>query len=649
MQELTAGTLTGCFISAALIHPCSPQGLSILSRQQQPGYILPFLYVLQSVAAGAGQEAAASSAAFSAQLQNSLAQAVAAGLLKPDTSLNVTDSDDGSDSDSEGEDGTLSSRVGEGGDAAEEQSGAANGSTGAARYFQHRLRKAEREDPGQRSSAQPRQQQGQQPAAGASTAPAAGSGPKQEVPTLPTAKKLRLAPAQLEELELSWRRAHSAGSLAAAAVDAATPLLLQRNLRCAVLAVQVLTGALTALATATEALDSEELLFERLADRGPDAALKPARPTPAKLLPAVHALWPMLLAALQDTGSVSLLEQQLGLLSLLLQLAGGKFMARRFRQDAWPLLQRLLKAGPQAGAAALAASTAAGTVGGGAAAAALLGVGAGPGSDRRDSLALTDGTPGGLGAAANGSSASAGSGSVFGSALSSLKASVGARSSLNAATGSMVSQEGGYREAEEGGPLAPATLQRVQLAVLGCLTGIAGSGRAAAALQGPLVWDMCVLAAPYLADGQALPLREAAAKLLVAAAAVDADAVWLLLLDLGRCYQDLSQLLPGRDSQEGGCSWSETGDRAARPAVEGGDGFDSTLPSLQQLLLPPGSAAGVGQKPGSAGGWARLLSSSEGVSCGRRAAALLPRVAAAAPAWHEKAEQQLRVLRGTTA
>jgi hypothetical protein len=25
----------------------SPQGLSILSRQQQPGYILPFLYVLQ--------------------------------------------------------------------------------------------------------------------------------------------------------------------------------------------------------------------------------------------------------------------------------------------------------------------------------------------------------------------------------------------------------------------------------------------------------------------------------------------------------------------------------------------------------------------------------------------------------------------------
>ena len=70
-------------------------------------------------------------------------------------------------------------------------------------------------------------------------------------------------------------------------------MLLQRNLRCAVLTVQVLTGALKALAAATEAMDTEELLFERLVDRGPDATLKPARPTPAKLLPAVHALWPM--------------------------------------------------------------------------------------------------------------------------------------------------------------------------------------------------------------------------------------------------------------------------------------------------------------------------------------------------------------------
>jgi hypothetical protein len=356
---------------------------------------------------------------------------------------------------------------------------------------------------------------------------------------------------------------------------------------------------------------------------------------------------------LQDTGSVSLLEQQLGLLSLLLRLSGGKFMQRRFKQDAWPLLQRLLKAGPQAGAAALAAGTAAGTVGGGAAAAVLLGVGAGPGSDRRDSLALTDGSAGSLGAAANGGSSS---GSVFGSALSSLKASVGNRSSLNAATGSLVSADGGYREADEGGPLAPATLQRVQLAVLGCLTGIASSNKAAAALQGPLVWDMCVMVAPYLADSQALPLREAAAKLLVAAAGVDADAVWLLLLDLGRCYQELSQLLPSAGAAElqplqGCCAGSnaDTADRAGAAAVGGGDGVGSTLPPLQQLLLPPGGAAGnSGQKSG-AGDWVRLLSSSDGVSCGRRAAALLPRVAATPPAWHEKAQQQLRVLREGTA
>jgi hypothetical protein len=451
---------------------------------------------------------------------------------------------------------------------------------------------------------------------------------------LPTSKKLRLAAAQLEELDLSWRRAFSAGSLAAAAVDAATPLLLQRNLRCAVLAVRVLAAALQALAAATQAVDTEEQLFERVVDRGPDAALKPTRPTPAKLLPAVHGIWPVLVAALQDTGSVALLEQQLGLLAQLVQLAGGKFMARRFKQDAWPLLLRLLKAGPQGGAAALAASTASSTVGGGAAAAALLGVGSGPGGDSsRELLAL----PQGVGSSSSSKGCGGGS-SVFGSALSSMRASAGARSSLNAAHGSMVSQEQ-YSGADEGGPMAPASLQRVQLAVMACLTAIAGCSSAAAALQGPLVWDLCVLVAPYLADNQAVALREAAAKLLVTAAAVDADAVWLLLLDLGSCYQDLRQLLPAdTPSSMLNGTGATTGSSTGSAERTGG-----AFLSVQQLLLPNSSSArGSGAVRDSA--LRKLLGSGDAVSCGRRAAALLPRVAAAPVAWHVKAEGQLWVL-----
>lgn len=610
----------GCRVSISL------QGLSIMARQQQPGYILPFLYVLQSVAAGADQEAGASRAVFRAQLQAAVAEAAAAGLVSADGVVVV--SEGGSEGDSEREDESE-------GDSTGRREGR-EGQQQAARYFKQRLRKQEQQDPAASkhsvdpSKPPPQQPPGNaanssQPAAATTAAAAVGTGCRgsstdgpsgmlDDVPVLPTAKKLRVSPAQLEELELSWRRAHSAGSLAAAAVDAAMPLLLQRNLRCAVLSVQVLTAALQGLAAATEAVDVEEQLFDRLLDRGPDAALKPNRPTPAKLLPAVHGVWPLLLAALQDTGSVALLEQQLSLLAVLVQLAGGKFMAKRFQRDAWPLLQRLLKAGPQAGAAALAASTAASTVGGGAAAAAaLLGVGAGPGSDTRDLLALTGQPSGRLEPGAGDNTTTSSSSSVFGSALSSMRATASSSSSLNAAVGAVVSSETGV---DEGGPLAPATLQRVQLAVLGCLSALAGSASAAAALQGPLMWDMCVLAAPFLSDNQALALREAAARLLVAAADVDADAVWLLLLDLGTCFEDICQLLPAA---------------AAVPEEQG-------LPRLARLLVSPPTSSTK------QGGWRQLLSSSAAASCGRRAAALLPRVEAAPVAWHAKAEQQLRVL-----
>lgn len=629
------------------------QGLSILARQQQPGYVLPFLYVLQSVSNGADQEAQHSRQVIATQLQASAEEARTAGLTDADVdSMEASDDDDADVDSSLQQRNRVDAAAG-----AEESSAGASGGSAAARYFKQRLKKNAAEDPGSKaapSSTRAQQQRTQQqrqsgqhgdeggPPAHTTHANAtpATNPAHLDVPVLPSSKRLHLPPPQLEELELAWRRAHSAGSLAAAAVDAATPLLLQRNLRCAVLAVQVLAGGLQALAAATEAIDAEEQLFERLVDRGPDAALKPTRPTPAKLLPAVHGVWPMLLAALQDTGSVALLEQQLSLLAQLIQLAGGKFMAKRFRQAAWPLLCRLLKSGPQAGAAALAAATAADTVGGRASTAALLGVGAGPGSDGRQALdhqLQASGPAGSITGALSVTAVNTGGGgmtsssSVFGSALSSMQASAGTHSM--AAAG--MNRAGAQEEADDegaSGPLAPATLQRVQLAVLGCLQSICSSRRAAPALQGPLVWDACVLAAPFLADSQALALREAAAKLLVAAADVDADAVWLLLVDLGSCFQDITQLLPAACLEP------------SAPACEqqAGLGGELHLPLLQQLLRPVDRRQA--QSGGGDAGLVKLLRSGDAGACGRRAAALLPRVAAAPVGWHEKARQQLAVL-----
>lgn len=611
--------------------------MSIIARQQQPEYTLPFLYVLQSVAAGADQEAQHSRQVFTDQLQDAADTAMAALLLDTDDAEDASDT--GMAAENDDGDGLQVQQSGSAGlsSAAEGQQRSTASDSTAARFFKQRLKQQEAMDPGQTAEpSQSAQQQQQQRSGGRAGGGAAASAERHvhEVPILPAAKKLQLPATQLEELDLIWRRAHSAGSLAAAAVDAATPLLLQRNLRCAVLAVQVLSASLRALAAATEAVDTEEQLFERLVDRGPDAALKPTRPAAAKLLPAVHGVWPMLLAALQDTGSVALLEQQLSLLALLVQLAGGKFMARRFKQTGWPLLQRLLKSGPQAGAAVLAASTAANTVGGGAAAAALLGVGGGPGSDSKALWALPD-TP-----AASTGPGSSSSRSVFGSALSSLRASAGAHSTLNAAAGALAA---GEPAVDEGGPLAPATLQRVQLAVLGCLQSICSSSSAAPAVQGPLVWDMCVLAAPFLADHQALALREAAAKLLVAAAAVDADAVWLLLLDLGCCYQDITLLL-----QEAGPAM-DLKKTASQQELPGSAPKLPVFPKPGKLLPPVSNtmAAAEHGAGGVDGGWRKVLRSGDATSCGRRAAALLPRVAAVPVCWHQKAEQQLAVLHGT--
>eukprot|EP00775_Hariotina_reticulata_P007800 gene7800-7997_t len=247
---------------------------------QQPGYVLPFLNILLSVAAGCNKDVI-------------------------DEEEDLETADEAADEETQLDDDQQQI------------------SSAAAKYFKRRLQQqADHEAAGRTNILQP-------PA----TSPQQQQQQQQQNSPLAAAEKLQLPPHQLETLDLTWQRAYSAASLANAAVDAATPLLLQRKLQAAVLAVSVVSAALDALAAATKAIDSEERLFEELVDRGPDAALQPTRPAPAKLLPAVHSVWPMLLACLQDTGSVALLEQGLSLMSKLTRLAGKTRALVRYVHD----------------------------------------------------------------------------------------------------------------------------------------------------------------------------------------------------------------------------------------------------------------------------------------------------------------------------
>lgn len=113
------------------------------------------------------------------------------------------------------------------------------------------------------------------------------------------------------------------------------------------LAAEVASTALTALAASSVALDTEAAVFEELVLR--PASIQPVRPEAPKLLPAIHTLWAPLLGALRGESRPAFVERGLQLMTQAVQLGGGQFMARRFMLQAWPLLQRLMREGPGGG------------------------------------------------------------------------------------------------------------------------------------------------------------------------------------------------------------------------------------------------------------------------------------------------------------
>ncbi|GAB4823772.1 hypothetical protein N2152v2_010818 [Parachlorella kessleri] len=154
--------------------------------------------------------------------------------------------------------------------------------------------------------------------------------------------KVELSEEQRALRLLRKRRVHAAASLAQTAVDCCGPLAVSSSLQVAVQALSVCTAGLRCLRATTLALELDEYQVEPVVAKAADVA--PPDPLTPKLLPSVHLLWMPLMGALKDW-RVSLLEAALAALADLASVAGS-FLARRFGQEAWPALQRLLREGP---------------------------------------------------------------------------------------------------------------------------------------------------------------------------------------------------------------------------------------------------------------------------------------------------------------
>jgi hypothetical protein len=587
-----------------------------VSRHEAPGLVPPFLEVLRCVARAAGAEAADLAAAWAAVDAEVRAAAAAEG-------VGAGDARSGSSSASDGN----SENTG----AAATEAAPAGAAEVRAYFLARAARRAAREarPPGVPLPAVDEASEGIVEEGDGDGSGADGDGGGDAV------RKLLLPAAQLEALDALWRRAHAAAALAGAAADAAAPLLLQRGLRAAALAHEVAGAAADALAASTTAVDTEAALFESVLSRGPGAALRPVRPETPKLLPAVAALWGPLLAALRTSPSVPLLEVGLRLLARLTVLAGGQFMTRRVQKEALPLLLRLLREGAAPAAAAALLEAAAAPLGawGGPGSHAGAAGGGGGSSEGDGLLPLRPAAPARsaalLGLEAGGSSTAAAADPSGPSGSGGNGGGILARAAqLMAAPGTGGGASGGDSELSPGAA-APASLARVRAAVLGCLEAIAADDAARPALAGA-AWRAAAAAAPLLSDAQPLNVREAAARALVALARADADAVWLLLLDL-----------------------AASGPDGAPPGAAGAADPPAGLPPLRALLPPPRPAPCAGRGRGGGGGGpapAGAVTPELAQAAGRRAGALLERLcapggacAAGGAAWHARVARQLEV------
>ncbi|KAG1680797.1 hypothetical protein FOA52_008130 [Chlamydomonas sp. UWO 241] len=389
-----------------------------------------------------------------------------------------------------------------------------------------------------------------------------------------------------EGAEARLRGAHTAALLAAAAADAAAPLLCASSLRDAVAAAAVLRASLGALASATRSVESDTALLEQ--EEGGDGGggahgVRPVRPDTPKLLPSIAGCWPALMGALRDDRT-PLVEEALKAIGDAVALGGGAFMAQRLKRQAMPLFLTLL---------------------------------------RRGTAAPPSSSHGGL---------------------------------IDALPGPTTTGDDSPHTRDTA--LAPAAVARARAAVLACFARVAESCGDSPGVRA-LAWDMACGALPCVGTSQPSHVRAAGAAALLAAASLDADAVWMLLYDVAGGVPSSAPVPPASAPPPRSASVHQATGGAGDASNGGGGGASSGGGGGGGGGGPVGGGGGGGGGASAAlpGRWRRGARTRSGASgggasgcpawpvtppladeCAAAAALLLPRVQALAPiAWHAAA------------
>jgi hypothetical protein len=160
-------------------------------------------------------------------------------------------------------------------------------------------------------------------------------------------ERLKVSMDEWNDYQVLKQQAGSCARLGQSISDSIGPLAASSNLDIAVQALISSIQALEALSKAHSALELCKNDIEPCMELPPAAvaAVPGDKESSAKtLLPSVHLLWGPLMGALGDW-RIAVVENALVSMEKLAQLAG-QFLARRFSQDAWAVMVRLLKEGP---------------------------------------------------------------------------------------------------------------------------------------------------------------------------------------------------------------------------------------------------------------------------------------------------------------
>lgn len=145
---------------------------------------------------------------------------------------------------------------------------------------------------------------------------------------------LSVAASDEQLTETQMRQLVTVTRVAVISGNAAAPLGLDRNLLCAVLAIDAITDAVGAVMAANAPLRSSSAA-------PPSTSGDAGRAELPALLPYVHANWPFYVSVLAG-GHQAAASRALERLPLIAEAAGGDFIRQRFASDLWTPLRRLL-------------------------------------------------------------------------------------------------------------------------------------------------------------------------------------------------------------------------------------------------------------------------------------------------------------------